>query len=113
MGQRKGEKMIQYKQAWRPHMGQAVVTPVTPVVAASAPASAPLAGAPVPEGLFWTAVAAAASWASIQTALDKKGVASIAGWVGGVGAGLAALAGLTGILAPSAARTLPIRWYWV
>lgn len=30
-----------------------------------------------------------------------------------VGAGLAALVGLTGILAPSTARTFPIRWYWI
>lgn len=101
--------MIAYRQVWNPHLGQ-VVTPVVSTPVVSTPA---VSGAPVPEGLFWTTVAGAAAWAAIRTGMKEKGLVSLAGWVGGVGAGLAALTGLTGLVAPSAARTLPVRWYWV
>src|SRR6185436_6298069 len=53
----------------------------------------------VPEGIIWTSLAAAASYASIYTATHTdKGFLKVAGWAGGVAAGLAALIGLTGIL---------------
>lgn len=108
--------MIAHRPTWQPNMGQAVVTPVTPVttpVVTTAPGTV-VPGTPVPEGLFWTAVAGAAAYAGIYTGIkEKKGFVKYVGWVGGVGAGLAALAGLTSVLAPSAARQLPIRWYFM
>jgi len=97
-----------YRTAYRPRIAQAVIAPA-PVVT-TAPAAP--AGAPVPEGLFWTGVAAAASYAGILTATREKGWKSAAGWVGGVAAGLAAVAGLVGVVAPSYNR-FPVRWYWV
>ena len=100
--------MIAHRPTWQPNMGQAVLTPGPAV---STPGTI-VPGTPVPEGLFWTAVAGAAAWAGIYTGLQAKGVVKYAGWVGGIGAGLAALAGLTTVLAPNAARQLPIRWYF-
>lgn len=96
---------------YRPQISQAIVTPVAPTVVTPSVVSA---GAPVPEGLFWTALAGAAAWAAIRTGLREKEstVVRAAGWAGGVAAGLAALVGLTGVLSPAAARTLPVRWYW-
>jgi hypothetical protein len=103
--------MIMYNfspPVYHPRMSQAIVAP------AVVPSSAGPMGAPVPEGLFWTALAAGASWAAIQTGMRKseKTFTRVAGWSGGVAAGLAALIGLAGVLAPSAARTFPVRWYW-
>lgn len=97
--------------AYRPRFGQAVVT-TAPAVVAPAPVASPTI---VPEGLLWTALASAASWAAIRTGLRAKEstLVRVAGWGGGVAAGLVALAGVAGLLAPSAARTLPVRWYWV
>ncbi len=92
-------------------LAQAIVAPA-PVVTAPASVAAST-GAPVPEGLLWTALAGAAAWGSIRTGMREKGFVQIAGYAGGVAAGLAALLGLTGVLAPSAARTLPVRWYWL
>jgi len=92
-----------------------VAVPVTAPVVAAPPASVVPAGAPVPEGLFWTALAGAASYAAIQTA-TRKGESTwvrAAGWAGGVAAGLAALTGLAGVVAPSYAKSFPVRWYWV
>lgn len=104
--------MIAYRPGWQPSMAQAIVSPGI-VTSGPAPSSSPVSGAPVPEGLFWTAVAGAAAYAGIYTGMKEKGgVVKWAGWIGGVGAGLAALAGLTSVLAPSAARQLPIRWYF-
>lgn len=106
--------MIAYRQAWHPNLAQIVTPVVSPAVVSTAPVSSPVSGAPVPEGLFWTAVAGAAAYAGIYTGMKEKGgVVKWAGWIGGVGAGLAALAGLTGVLAPSTASRLPIRWFWV
>ena len=102
-----------YQEPYRPRMAQTIVAPAAPVVTSPAPA------VPVPttmtESLVWTALAAGASYAAIQTAMrkDTKPAAKVAGWAGGVAAGLLALTGLTGILAPTAARSLPVRWYWV
>lgn len=98
--------MIAYRQqAWKPNLAQ--VTPVLPAPGTMAPS-----GAPVPEGLLWTALAAAASYAAIQTGMRTKGFNSVLGWAGGIAAGLGALVGLTGVVAPSTARNLPVRWYW-
>jgi hypothetical protein len=91
-------------------MAQAVVAPaavVSPSVVAASPS-----GIAFPEGILWTALATAASYAAIQTGIRTKGFNSVVGWAGGVAAGLGALVGLAGILAPSAARSLPVRWYW-
>lgn len=103
--------MISYKPAtWRPGMAQGVLTPaavVSPPVVAASPA-----GVAFPEGILWTALAAAASYAAIQTGMRTKGFNSVLGWAGGVAAGLGALVGVTGLLAPNAARSLPVRWYW-
>lgn len=107
--------MIAYRPAhYYPRMAQAIVAP-GPIVTtpAPAPASSVTAGAPVPEGLFWTAVAGTAAYAGILTATREKGWKSAAGWVGGVAAGLAALAGLAGVVAPKYASSFPVRWYWV
>lgn len=93
------------------HLSQPVITSA-PVVAAPSPAASAVSGAPVPEGLLWTALAAAAAWASIRTGMREKGFPSYAGYAGGVAAGLGALLGLAGVVAPSAARSLPVRWYW-
>ena len=95
-----------------------VVVPAAPAVAApvvAPPSPSPLAGAPVPEGLFWTALAGAAAWGAIRTGVRPKESTFMraVGWGGGIAAGLAALVGLTGILSPATARTLPVRWYWV
>lgn len=95
--------------AYHPRMAQVVAPAVTTV----APINGVTAGMPIPEGILWTAVSAAAAWAAIRTGMREKGLPSVAGWAGGVAAGLAALLGLTGVLAPSAARTFPFRWYWV
>jgi hypothetical protein len=99
--------MHAYRTQYRPHIAQAIVAP-GPVVTTPAPSS----GMPAPEGLVWTAVAAAASYAGILTATREKGWKSAAGWVGGVAAGLAALAGLVGVVAPTYNK-FPVRWYWV
>lgn len=102
--------MIAYRPApvqYRPRLSQ-VVVPAAVETAAVVPA----AGAPFPEGLLWTALAAAASWASIQTAQNTKGFKQVAAWAGGIAAGLAALTGLAGVVAPNVARGLPIRWYY-
>ena len=104
--------MIAYRPAPYPRMAQAIVAP-GPIVTTPAPAASVTAGAPVPEGLFWTAVAGTAAYAGILTATREKGWKSAAGWVGGVAAGLAALAGLAGVVAPKYASTFPVRWYWV
>lgn len=95
--------------AYRPtYLGQVVVPPA-PVV--ETPKTVPVT---VPEGIVWTALAAAAAYASIYTAThSKEGLLKVAGWAGGIAAGLAALTGATGLLAPTVARTFPIRWYWV
>lgn len=101
---------------WRhPRMAQAIIAPAPVVAAPSVAPTTPsaLAGAPVPEGLFWTALAAAASYAALRTGMRETGFTSIVGWTGGVAAGLAAILGLTGIVAPTAARNFPVRWYWV
>lgn len=87
--------------AYRPALRQ-----ITPLVE---PTIAPTNTA---ESLFWTALSAAASYAAIRTGIRESGFARIAGWAGGIAAGLAALVGLTGVVAPTAARTLPVRWYW-
>lgn len=105
--------MIAHRPTWQPNMGQAVVTPVTAAPVVTTPPGTVVPGTPVPEGLLWTAVAGAAAYAGIHTGLKEKGLVKYVGWVGGVGAGLAALAGLTSVLAPGAARQLPIRWYFV
>lgn len=68
---------------------------------------------PAAESLIWTALSAAAAYGAIRTGIRETGFNRVAGYAGGIAAGLAALVGLTGILAPSAARTLPVRWYWV
>lgn len=105
--------MVPYRHpAFRPALRQAIVTPVAPVTtpALTVP-SAP--SAPLIESLFWTALASAAAWASIRTGMREQGFAKAAGWAGGVAAGLVALTGLAGILAPTAARALPVRWYFV
>jgi len=103
--------MISYQPpVYRPRLSQAVVVPA---VAPAAPVvSVPDAGVPFPEGIFWTAIAGAAAWASIATAQRQTGWKSAAAWAGGIGAGLAALTGLTGILVPSVSRSLPLRWYF-
>lgn len=85
-----------------PRMSQAVAPAVVPVTTTEA----------FPESILWTGLAAAAAYAGIRTGMREKGLGSVAGWAGGVAAGLAALVGLTGILAPSTARTLPLRWYF-
>lgn len=104
--------MISYRpQPYAPRMSQAVVAPAAPVL--PAPSAIAPSGAPVPEGILWTALAGAAAYTAIQTGMRTKGFNSVLGWAGGIAAGLGALVGLTGILAPSAARTLPFRWYWV
>lgn len=98
--------MVPYQPpAFRPRMAQVVVPAVTPVV--STPS-----GVAFPEGLFWTALAGAASVAGISTGMREKGLLSVIGWAGGIAAGLAALTGLTGVVAPTAARSLPLRWYF-
>ncbi len=68
-------------------------------------------GAPVIEGLLWTGLAGAASYAAIRTGMREKGFTSVVGWAGGVAAGLAALIGLAGIVSPNTGRLLPVRWY--
>ena len=110
--------MINYRPpAYAPRLAQAVVGPavVAPAPVVTSPVASATEGAPVPTGLFWTAVAGAAAWASIATATNPRSstLLKVAGWVGGVGAGLGALLGLTGVVAPSTARTFPaFRWYW-
>lgn len=103
--------MIAYHPpAYRPRMAQIVGpgdAPLGPLVT-----TAPAAGPSLPEGLLWTALAGAASWAAIQTGRNTKGFKSVAAWAGGVAAGLAALTGLAGVVAPKAARGFPIRWYF-
>jgi len=94
--------------AWRPPAGLA-----RPVVMAQDVVTTPVAPVAIPEGLIWTALAGAAAYAGIRTGMRESGLASVAGWAGGIAAGLAALIGLTGILAPTAARGFPIRWYFV
>jgi hypothetical protein len=108
----KGDSMQPYAP-YRPRMSQPIIAAPTPAVVAPS-VVAPTVSTPMTESLLWTALAAGASWAAIQTALrkDTKTVAKIAGWAGGVAAGLVALTGLTGVLAPTAARELPVRWYW-
>ena len=53
-------------------------------------------GAPVIEGLLWTGLAGAASYAAIRTGMREKGFTSVVGGAGGVAAGPAALSGLAG-----------------
>lgn len=105
--------MINYRPpAYAPRLAQAVIAPA-PVV--TSPAAAATEGAPVPTGLFWTAVAGAATYASLATAMNPRSSTfmKVVGWVGGVGAGLGTLLGITGIVAPQTARTFPaFRWYW-
>jgi hypothetical protein len=103
--------MIAYRPApvqyqYHPRLSQVVVPAASPAVVSTP------TGAPLPEGLLWTALAAAASWAAIETAKNSKGFKQVAAWAGGIAAGLAALTGITGILAPNVARGLPIRWYY-
>lgn len=95
--------MIAYRPAayTAPQLAQTIVTP----------ADSTVGGAPVPQGLLWTALAGAASYAAIRTGMREKGFKSIVGWTGGVAAGLAALIGLAGIVSPNTGRLLPIRWY--
>lgn len=98
---------------YRPQMAQAVVLPSSPV--SPAVVSPAASTSIVPEGLLWTALAGGAAWAAIRTGLRSKEstLVRVAGWGGGVAAGLVALSGLVSALAPSAARNLPVRWYWV
>lgn len=99
-------RSVMRSPAYRPPaLGQVPV--VAPV--AAAPATMPVA---FPEGIIWTGLAAAASYAAIRTGMKEKGLVSAAGWAGGIAAGLAALIGLTGILAPNVARGFPVRWYF-
>lgn len=102
--------MIAYQPpVYRPRLSQSVIVPA---VGPAAPVvSVPDTGIGFPQGIFWTAVASAAAWASIDTARRTDGWKSAAAWAGGIGAGLAALTGLAGILVPSVSRTLPLRWY--
>ena len=107
--------MIAYRPAqiqaqYRPRLAQAVVVPAAVEPTSIVPTPS---GSPFPEGLLWTALAAAASWASIQTAQNTTGFKQVAAWAGGIAAGLAALTGITGLVAPSVARGLPLRWYYV
>jgi len=101
--------MHAYRTMYRPHIAQAVVAPAPVVTTPAAPA-----GIGAPEGIVWTAVAAAAAYAGIKTGMrgNESNFTRAAGWVGGVAAGLAALAGLVGVVAPSYNR-FPVRWYWV
>lgn len=103
--------MISYRPAaYAPRLAQAAILPSANAI--SPPVVSTGSGAPVPEGILWTALAGAAAYAAIQTGMRTKGFNSVLGWAGGIAAGLGALVGLTGILAPSAARTFPVRWYW-
>lgn len=96
--------MISYRPAaYTPRqLAQGVISPA---VVSTGGSSTPI------EGLLWTALAGAASYAAIQTGMRTKGFNSVVGWTGGIAAGLAAVIGLAGVVAPSAARMLPVRWY--
>jgi uncharacterized membrane protein YjjB (DUF3815 family) len=104
--------MIAYRPAptqyqYHPRLAQVVVPAAAPVVSAGPTGSA------FPEGLLWTALAAAAAWASYQTTQNTTGFKQVAAWAGTLAAGLAAVTGITGLVAPSVARGLPLRWYYV
>lgn len=101
--------MIAYRPPqYHPGLAQVVVPAAAPAVVSTT------AGTPFPQGLLWTALAAAAAWAAIETARDPrtKGFKQVAAWAGGVAAALAALTGITSVVAPSVAPTLPFRWYY-
>jgi hypothetical protein len=77
----------------------------------------PVSGSPIVspavEGALWTALAASAAWAAIATGRREKGFKSVAAWAGGIASGVAALVGVTNILAPTVARTFPVRLNWM
>lgn len=91
-----------------PRMAQTLVSTSPGVI--STP-GAPESG-PSLQGLLWTSLAAAASYAAIRTGIREKGFTRVVGWSGGVAAGLAGLVGLVGLISPSTTRTLPVRWWY-
>jgi hypothetical protein len=101
---------IQAQYQYHPRLAQGVIVPTAVQPTSIVPTQT---GSPLPEGLLWTALAAAASWASIQTAQNTTGFKQVAAWAGGIAAGLAALTGIAGVIAPNVARGLPLRWYYV